>query len=69
MGTESKRQLQIAELVKRNFGMVLQAEGNYIYGGALVTVTSVHISPDLSLAKVYSLYNVIWKRKEYKRVL
>ncbi len=38
--------------------MVLQQEGSYIYGGALVTVTSVHVSPDLLLAKVYlSIYN------------
>ena len=57
---ESKRQLQIAELVKRNMGMYLQQEGTYLYGAeALVTVTEVKISPDLGLAKIYlSVYNV-----------
>ena len=57
---ESKRQLQIAELVKRNMGMYLQQEGTYLYGTeALVTVTEVKISPDLGLAKIYlSVYNV-----------
>ncbi len=56
---ESKRQRQIAELVKRNFGALLQQEGGYIYGHeALVTVTSVKMTPDLSLAKIYlSVYN------------
>ncbi|MCB0688274.1 MAG: 30S ribosome-binding factor RbfA [Saprospiraceae bacterium] len=55
---DSKRQLQVAELVKRNFSMVLQQEGNYIYEDALVTVTNVKMSPDLSLAKIYlSIYN------------
>ena len=55
---ESKRQLQVAELIKRNFSMVLQQEGNYIYDDALVTVTNVKITPDLSLAKIYlSVYN------------
>lgn len=56
---ESKRQRQLAELVKRNFGLLLQQEGGYIYGSnVLVTVTSVKMSPDLSLAKVYlSIYN------------
>ncbi len=55
---DSKRQLQVAELVKRNFSMVLQQEGNYIYDDALVTVTNVKVSPDLSLAKIYlSVYN------------
>ena len=55
---ESKRQLQVAEIVKRNFSMVLQQEGSYIYEDALVTVTNVRVSPDLSLAKIYlSVYN------------
>lgn len=55
---DSKRQLQVAELIKRNFSMVLQQEGNYIYDDALVTVTNVKVTPDLSLAKIYlSVYN------------
>lgn len=56
---ESKRQLQVAETIKRNFGIVLQQEGSYIYGNALVTVTKAMVSPDLSQAKIYlSIYNV-----------
>ncbi len=56
---ESKRQLQVAELLKRNFGLVLQQEGTYIYGAEpLVTVTNVKVSPDFSIAKIYlSVYN------------
>lgn len=56
---ESIRQKQVAELVKRNFSMVLQEEGGYIYGsGVLVSVTGVKISPDLNQAKIYlSVYN------------
>ena len=54
----SKRQEQVAELIKRNFGIVLQQEGMYIYGSAFVTVTSVQVTPDLSQAKLYiSVYN------------
>jgi ribosome-binding factor A len=57
---ETKRQLQIGELIKRNLGIVLQSEGTYIYGPSpLVTVTNVKMSPDLSIAKAYlSVYNV-----------
>lgn len=57
---ETKRQRQIAELVKRNFGTILQEEGGYIYGNApLVTVTNVKMSPDLNIAKIYlSVYNI-----------
>jgi len=56
---ESKRQKQVAEIIRRNFGIVLQQEGSYIYGPqALVTVTSVKITPDQSIAKIYlSVYN------------
>ena len=46
-------------MIKRNFGLVLQQEGGYIYGPEpLVTVTNVKISPDFSIAKIYlSIYN------------
>lgn len=55
---ESKRQLQVAELIKRNFGTVLQQEGIYIFGEAFVTITSVRLTPDLSMAKLYfSIFN------------
>lgn len=56
---ESIRQRQVAELIKRNFSIVLQQEGTYVYGASvLVTVTNVKITPDFSLAKIYlSIYN------------
>ena len=55
---ETKRQRQVAELIKRNFSIVLQEEGRYIYDDALVTVTNVVVSPDLGIAKIYlSVYN------------
>ncbi|MEO0732198.1 MAG: ribosome-binding factor A [Bacteroidota bacterium] len=56
---QSKRQLQVAEMIKRHFSIVLQQEGSYIYGTEpLVTVTEVHPTPDLSQAKIYlSVWN------------
>lgn len=56
---ESKRQKQVAEMLKRHFSVMLQQEGPNIYGTeVLVTVTNVVISPDLKSAKVYlSVYN------------
>lgn len=56
---ESRRQLQVAEVIKRNFSMVLNQEGRYVYGdGIMVSVTSVNMSPDLSVAKIYlSIFN------------
>jgi ribosome-binding factor A len=55
---DSKRQLQISELIKRSFAPIFQEQGPYMYGKAFVTVTSVKITPDLAQAKVYlSIYN------------
>ena len=48
------RQSQIAELIKRNFSVVLQEEGSLIYGReGLVTVTEVQMTPDFGLARIY----------------
>lgn len=55
---ETKRQKQVGELIRRNFSLVLQQEGRYIYDDALVTVTNVVMSPDMGQAKIYlSVYN------------
>lgn len=61
----SKRQLQVGELIKRNFSMVLFQEGRYLYGSeVLVSVTHVNMSPDLGLAKIYlSIYNTEHKEE------
>ncbi len=54
----SKRQRQVAEMIRRNLSTVLMQEGTYIYEDALVTVTNVIVTPDLLQAKVYlSIYN------------
>lgn len=77
MAKVSKRQLQVQETIKRNFGVVLQQEGSYIYGSAvLVTVTNVKITPDFSQAKIYlSVYNtenkqavILQMEEEYHRL-
>lgn len=59
MAKETKRQRQVAEIVKRNMSTVMQQEGGLIYGfEVLVTVTGVKMSSDLGLAKVYlSVFN------------
>ena len=68
-GMESKRQLQLGELLKRNFASVLMEHGPYIYGDALVTVTHVRVAPDLSEAKVYlSVFNAADKAAVINRV-
>jgi len=66
---ESKRQKQTAEVIRRHFSSVLLAEGSYIYGNAFVTVTTVQVTPDISMAKIYlSIYNTPDKDGVIKKV-
>ncbi len=51
---ETKRQSQVAEVVKRNFSLVLQFEAPNIVGyKVLITVTKVKMAPDLVNASIY----------------
>jgi ribosome-binding factor A len=56
----SVRQKQLESMILRDFSLVLQQEGTYIYGSeALVTVTNVALTPDFSEAKIYlSVFNI-----------
>lgn len=49
----SIRQEKIAGLLKRELSLIFQREARTLCQGAMVTVTIVRVSPDLSLAKVY----------------
>ena len=49
----SIRQEKIAELLKRELSLVFQKEARTLCQGAMVTVTIVRVSPDLSSAKAY----------------
>lgn len=51
---ESKRQKQFSSLIQKDLSEIFQRNGSSILGSrAFITVTSVHMSPDLSVAKVY----------------
>jgi ribosome-binding factor A len=66
---ESKRQKQTAETIRRHFSSVLLSEGSYIYGSSFVTVTSVQVTPDISMAKIYlSIYNTPDKDGVIKKI-
>ena len=52
METYSKRQEKVAKLLQRDFAEIFQKEAQ-LFKGALITVTKVRVSPDLSYAKVF----------------
>jgi ribosome-binding factor A len=50
---ESKRQQKFSKLIQKDLGDIFQKDIKNMFGRAFITVTSVSMSPDLSLAKVY----------------
>ncbi|TFV95543.1 30S ribosome-binding factor RbfA [Algoriphagus kandeliae] len=70
---ESKRQQKHAKLLQKELGEIFQKEAKPLVGKAMVTVTRVFVSPDLSVAKVYlsflladtnSIYELIQEHKK-----
>ena len=47
------RQNKVSRLLQREMGDIFQKEAGNILPGALLTVTNVEVSPDLSIAKIY----------------
>ena len=50
---ESKRQQRINKLLQKDLGEIFQLEMGHVTRGAMVSVTKVHVSPDLNSVKVY----------------
>lgn len=49
---ESTRQKKVSRLIQKELGEIFQRKTNE-FGGKMITVTIVRMSPDLSLAKIY----------------
>lgn len=49
----STRQDKVSRLIQKELGDIFQKDSAGLYNSALITVTSVRISPDLSFAKVF----------------
>ena len=51
--TESTRQLKVAKEIQKEMAEIIRSKGMAAFGGSLVSVSGVKISPDLSIAKIY----------------
>jgi ribosome-binding factor A len=58
---DSTRQKKISRLLQKELGGIFQRKTNE-FGGKMITVTTVRISPDLSIAKIY--LSIFPKKKE-----
>lgn len=50
---ESQRQQRISRQLQKDLGEIIQQEGRNWFSGAMITVTKVQVTSDLSLARVY----------------
>ena len=53
MEGESTRQQKIGKQLQRDLAEIIRGKGMAAFGGAMVTVSEVRVSPDLSFAKVF----------------
>ena len=50
---ESTRQLKVAREIQKDMAELLRSKGMAAFSGAMVSVSGVKVSPDLSVAKIY----------------
>ncbi len=56
---ESKRQNKISRLIQKELAEIFLLESRHLFEGAMITVTKVNVTKDLSVARIYvSLYAV-----------
>ena len=65
----STRQLRVAREIQKDMAEILRSKGMVAFGGAMVTVSEVRVSPDLSLAKTYVSIFPSAKAEEVMKIL
>lgn len=64
------RQQKVAALIQKELGNFFQREASVYFGGAMITVSMVRMSPDLGVAKVYlSIFSTKIDKKEVKQFI
>ena len=53
MEQESTRQLKVDKELQRDIAEIIRSKGMAMFDGALVSVSGVKVSPDLSVARIY----------------
>ena len=63
------RQLKVAREIQKVLAEVIRSKGMAFFGGAMVTVSEVRVSPDLSIAKTYVSIFPSTKAEEVMKIL
>lgn len=66
---DSIRQQKISRLLQKELSNVFLSDAKPLFGKAMITVTTVRVSPDLSVARVYiSIFGVPDKNSVYEDI-
>lgn len=65
---ESKRQQKYAKLIQKELGEIFQRDSKSLTGNAMVTITRVMMSPDLSVAKVYMSFLLANNKELFEKI-
>lgn len=78
---DNTRLEKVARLIQKDMGSIFQEETMALFEGAMITVTGVRVSPDLSLARVHvsifplrsktveEVFKLIEEKKTYLRMI
>ena len=69
MEGQSTRQQKVGRELQRDLAEIIRSKGMAAFGGAMVTVSEVRVSPDLSIAKVYVSIFPSSKQEEAMKLL
>lgn len=69
MEGQSTRQQKVGRELQRDLAEIIRSKGMAAFGGAMVTVSEVRVSPDLSIAKVYVSIFPSSKQEEVMKLL
>ena len=69
MEGQSTRQQKVGRELQRDLAEIIRSKGMAAFGGAMVTVSEVRVSPDLSIAKVYVSIFPSDKQQEVMKLL
>ncbi|MCU0445742.1 MAG: 30S ribosome-binding factor RbfA [Microscillaceae bacterium] len=50
---DSKRQQKMARLLKEELSTVFQKDAQHLFGNSMITLTTVRVTPDMGIARVY----------------
>ncbi|MCQ2156789.1 MAG: 30S ribosome-binding factor RbfA [Bacteroidales bacterium] len=63
------RQLKVAREIQKDLAEIIRSKGMAVFGGAMVTVSEVRVSPDLSIAKTYVSIFPSARQQEVMKIL